>query len=239
MPVGLDGHPDPLVTAARTAVIERVADEIERIGRDRVAVGIDGRSGVGKSTFADEVGRSLSRRGHVVVRSTTDLFHRPRIERMRLGATSAAGYYEDSHQIDAIVAGLIEPFVAGADEVSIGAFDEPADEERRLVAQVAPAAILVFDGLFLHRPELVDHWHLSVMLEAEARCDARWLRYLEDDLPEPPIQRAAELDRRLERARWPRYRKGWSHYIERVGHRPATIHIDNDDLAAPRIVGAR
>lgn len=235
MPTGLDGNADPLVTPARTSVLETVADRVSWCRDERVLVGVDGRAGSGKSTFADELARTLQRRGHCVVRSTTDLFHRPRQERMLLGATSPDGYYLHSHQLDAITDDLLEPFEGGAVEVLVGAFDEPSDRPTPLTVAVRARAILVFDGLFLHRPELRPFWDLTVMLHADRRCDEAWLRYLETELPAAPIARAAELDRRLAKARWPRYRRGWDRYLELIGASAATIDIDNEELATPAI----
>lgn len=236
VPTGLDGNPDPMVTAERTAVLDAVADRVDRCGADRVAVGIDGRSGSGKSTFADELARMLEGRGRTVVRSTTDLFHRPRAERMQLGPTSPDGYYLHSHQLDAITDELLGPFRAGAAEVLVGAFDEPSDRPRALRETLPARATLIFDGLFVHRPELRPFWDLTVMLHADRRCDQAWLRYLETDLPDAPVERATELDRRLERARWPRYRHGWQTYLRSIGPIAPTLSIDNDELAAPVLI---
>lgn len=233
MPVGLDGNPDPIVTPARSAVMAEVAARIARFDHPRVAVGVDGRSGVGKSTFADELATLLRSEGSVVVRSTTDLFHRPLIERMRRGVTSPEGYYRDSHQVGVIVDELLEPFGQRAPAVLTSAFDEPSDQPRRVTEAVPERAVLVFDGLFVCRPELRTYWDLSIMLEADRRCDAAWLGYLESGLPNEETDRAAELDRRLERARWPRYRQGWRHYLEVVGPTPADVVVDNDDLSKP------
>ena len=85
MPAGLDGHPRPIRTFDRDAVLGAVADRVCSVDRRRVLVGIDGRSGSGKSTFADELAAHLGQRGRVVIRSTTDSFHRPREERLARG----------------------------------------------------------------------------------------------------------------------------------------------------------
>ena len=55
MPAGLDGNPNPIQTAQRDAVLCAVADRVCTANGSRVLVGIDGRSGAGKSTFADEL----------------------------------------------------------------------------------------------------------------------------------------------------------------------------------------
>jgi uridine kinase len=236
MPAGLDGNPDPVVTLARTVVLEMVAERVGRCRGARVLVGVDGRSGAGKSTFADELARTLEQAGRSVVRSATDSFHRPREQRMRLGESSPEGFYWDSYQTRVIIDELLVPFRDGASEVLVGAFDEPSDTPRLRKAVVPTDAILVFDGLFVHRPELCQHWNLTVTLHADRRCDDVWLRYLETDLPHDPTDRAAELDRRLERARWPRYRHGWQLYLEAIGPAAADIDIDNENLSAPAII---
>lgn len=236
MPVGLDGNPDPLVTPARSLVLETVADRVIRCHGARVLVAVDGRAGTGKSTFADELARTLERGGRSVIRSTTDLFHRPREERTRLGASSPDGYYRDSHQISTITDELLLPFRAGAAEVLIGAFDEPSDRPWPLKLAVPANAILIFDGLFVLRPEFRQQWDVTVMLYADRRCDEAWLRFLDTDLPTGPTERATELDRRLEWARWPRYRHGWQRYLETLGSTTATIDINNEALSTPTII---
>lgn len=238
MPAGLDGNPDPVVTAARGAVLGRVVDRVIGCGPGRVLVGIDGRSGAGKSTFADEIAQRLAARDRTVVRSTTDSFHRPRSERMRRGPTSAEGFFLDSHQLQAMVDDLLRPFAEGRARVRTAAFDEPSDRPLDGYADRLPDdAVLVFDGLFLHRAELAGFWDLTVYLDADARREAEWLAYLEDGLPTDPAARVRELDRRLHRARWPRYRDGWQRYLDAADPAgAATITVDNNDFCEPRLM---
>ena len=70
--------------------------------------------------------------------------------------TSADGYFLDSHQLDRIVSELLIPFQQGADEVLRSAFDEPTDTTLESVVGVPSNAVLVFDGLFLHRDEFAN-----------------------------------------------------------------------------------
>jgi uridine kinase len=240
MPAGLDGNPDPVVTPERCGLLEMVADVVCRRREDRTLVGIDGRSGAGKSTFGDELAGRLSDRAVQVVRSTTDAFHRPRGQRLSRGPTSGEGFYLDSYQLEIIVGQLLEPFARGSRRVRVAAFDEPSDSPVDESVVVDPDAVLVFDGLFLHRPELCSYWTTTVFLEADRRCDQAWLDYLLVDLPPDIERRAAELDARLRRARWPRYRQGWATYIEAVGPADrATLVIDNNDLNRARILVSR
>jgi len=238
MPAGLDGNPNPVVTEARTIVLNTVADSILRIARTRVLVGIDGQSGSGKSTFSDELAAVIRGNGVRVIRSTTDSFHRPRAQRVRLGPTSAEGFYADSHQLDVIAGELLRPFSEGAGQVRVAAFDEPSDTPLHEVVEVdAAQTVLIFDGLFLQRPELERWWDRSVYLDANERRDREWLDFLLADLPESAAARAAIIDERLQRARWPRYRSGWRTYVEQTGPASkASMVIDNNDVSHPRII---
>lgn len=237
MPAGLDGCPDPVCTPERHRVLDAVADLVGQHGGRRTLVGVDGRSGAGKSTFGDELAARLTARGQAVVRSTTDSFHRPRAERLERGPTSADGYYLDSHQLEVIVDELLVPFARGAAQVRAAAFDEPSDTAVDTVAAVGPDAVLVFDGLFLQRAELGDHWDVTIFLDADVRREREWLDFLLAGLPDDDVDRAAILDARLARARWPRYRDGWRTYVEAVHPAAtATTVIDNNDFAAPVVV---
>jgi uridine kinase len=132
---------------------------------------------------------------------------------------------------------VLEPFAAGARRVRTAAFDEPSDSPADAFAEgLAEEAVLVFDGLFLLRPELRGHWDLAVHLLADRRREAAWRTYLEDGLPADPADREAEVERRLERARWPRYRDGWQRYLDDAApSERADVIVHNDDLAAPAI----
>lgn len=237
MPAGLDGDRNPIVTPAREAVLSAVAEQVLAAGPNRVLAAVDGRPGAGKSTFADELAVKVAAAGAHVLRSTTDSFHRPRSERLRLGPTSPEGYYLESHQVAVITTELLEPFARGASMVLVSAFDEPTDLPAPLTATVEGPAILIFDGLFLQRPEFEKFWDLVVFVEADRRVDESWLEFILADLPDDPSPRAAALDERLGRARWPRYRDGWTRYVEAA--RPAdhaSVLVDNNDFAEPQVV---
>ncbi len=125
-----------------------------------------------------------------MIRSTTDSFHRPREERLARGVASADGYYLDSHDLARITNELLVPFGEGADRVLVAAFDEPTDTAHEEIVNVTTNAVLVFDGLFLHRPEFAAAWDVSVYLDADERRDTEWLQYLLADLPDDVSQRA-------------------------------------------------
>jgi len=92
MPAGLDGNPDPVVSADRSRMLALLADAVpQATAGGNVLVGIDGASGTGKSTLADELAGILTARRRPVVRASIDSFHRPRVERYARGPLSADG----------------------------------------------------------------------------------------------------------------------------------------------------
>jgi uridine kinase len=238
MPAGLDGNPNPVVSPQRTILLERAAAALSGLAVERtLLVGIDGASATGKSTFADELARTLAPWGQPVVRASIDSFHRPRAERWTRGPLSPEGYYLDSHDIDRLRRVLLDPFEAGTGIYVPAVFDEPSDSPVDHEPEPVPErGILLFDGLFLHRPELVDYWHQSIFLTADTRRDQLWRSFFERDLPEDPAEREAELERKRTIAN--RYIEGQAIY-ERAASpaERATYVIDNDDFSQPVILG--
>lgn len=227
---GVDDH-----TPERSAALSIVASTV--LGTNlRSLVAIDGRSGARKSTFADELARTIAVSGVCVVRSTIDSFHRPRLDLARLGPAPPKGYYCESHQLETLITELLEPFSSGHSHVLVAAFDEPSNTPTREHVEVPASAVLVFDGLFLQRPELVPWWTRVVYLDADHRLDQQWLDVLLASLPAESSEAAVCIDERLALARWPRYRDGWRLYYEsECPHEHASIVIDNNDFARPAI----
>lgn len=55
-------------------------------------------------------------------------------------------------------------FAKGAPEVQTARFDHRTDRDAIAIRQVPPAAILLIDGIFLHRDELHALWDFSIFL---------------------------------------------------------------------------
>jgi uridine kinase len=161
------------------AVPAALAAEVARLpGVARVAV--DGVDGAGKTTWADRLAAALEPSGRQVIRASADDFLNPRAVRYRQGRTSPEGFFEDSCDYAALHRELLGPLgPGGSRRFRRRAFDLKADRPADAPVEHAAAdAILVLDGLFLHRPELRDLWDLSVFLEVPftvsvARCAAR------------------------------------------------------------------
>jgi uridine kinase len=128
------------VTDERRRMLARLADEIVAVRVEHpTRVGVDGVDAAGKTTLANELAGVLESLGRIVVRASTDSFHRPAKERYARGRDSPEGYYRDS-------------------------FDYPSLRRYVLESQRPADALLVLDGVFLARPELADCWDYRVFV---------------------------------------------------------------------------
>jgi uridine kinase len=212
----------------RGVVLAHLADRVEQVleGGGGI-VAIDGVDGVGKSRFADELAAVLEARGRSVVRASVDGFHHPPRTRYRRGRTSAEGFYCDSYRYEDLERELLRAFAPGGDRRFRRAIYDVEDErELDLPEETAPAgSVLVLDGIFLHRPELLGRWDLSVFLDAPFAVTVPRGAQRGDGSPDP----GAPSNRR--------YVEGQRLYLARCRpHARATVVVDNTDLAHPRIV---
>ncbi len=154
----------------RLNVINKLADAIAAVHREHpVRVGIDGFAAVGKTTLAGELVAPLVQRGREVIRVSIDGFHHPAERRHRRGRHCPHGYYEDSFNHEAIVTHVLVPLGAqGNRRFKSACYDYRTGTAVDVDSERAPAdAILLFDGIFLHRPELLDHWDFTVFVHAD------------------------------------------------------------------------
>lgn len=132
---------------------------------DRAIIAIDGVDGAGKTTFADQLGPMIGREGRRVLRASVDGFHHPRARRYARGKSDPLGFFLDSYDYEALKTGLLAPFQQGQETVETARFDHRTDEATTQRADVPPSAILVLDGIFLHRDELCPFWDYSIFLD--------------------------------------------------------------------------
>jgi uridine kinase len=169
------------VASGRSRCLESLAGLILRIDRPHpVRVAIDGPDAAGKTILADELAPLIERSGRPVIRASIDGFHRPRAERIALGPESPDGYFLDSFDYPSLRAALLDPLGPGGSlRYRRRVFDFRVDRPVAAPEEVAlPNAILVFDGIFLLRRELIDAWDFSIFVavpfaEAQRRAAAR------------------------------------------------------------------
>jgi len=163
-----------MAETARSHVLKELAARIELISDGRpIRVAIDGRTASGKTTFADALAATVADLGRPTIRSSIDGFHRPKAERYARGRHSPEGYYFDARDLPAIRRLLLDPLGPDGSRVyRTASFDLEADCPIEYPPSVAPLeAVLIVDGTFLQRPELLDGWDMVIFLrvsEAES-----------------------------------------------------------------------
>src|SRR6478609_8035598 len=198
----------------------------------RVIIAIDGLDGAGKTVFADGLAEVFAEAGSAVFRAGIDGFHRARAERYLRGRRSPEGFYLDSYDYATFRRVLIDPFrdgaqTAGTTGFQLSAFDVARDAPVESQWVTAPLdAVLVVDGIFLHRPELRDLWDWSVWLDVPFEISYARMALRDGSDPDPDAASNA------------RYRQGQEIYLNEADPREAaSVIVDNADLAHPRIVG--
>jgi uridine kinase len=198
--------------------------------RDVVCVAVDGVDGAGKTVFADELAAVLRASGRPVIRASVDSFHNPRLIRYRQGRDSPRGFFEDSYDYPTLTRLLLAPLSDGGDRwIRRAAFDHRRDAPVEAPEEEAPVgALLVFDGIFLHREEIWRYWHYSVFLDVPFHVS----------IPRGAQRGEGSADPRAASNR--RYVEGQTIYLKTC--RPwerATVVVNNEDLDAPFIVHDR
>ena len=216
------------MTPDRQEILRIVADAILRLSTANIIrVGIDGVDGAGKTVFGDELARLLEASGRTTIRASVDSFHNPKATRYRLGRHSPSGYFLDSYNYAQLKAALLDPLSpGGTGYYRTAIFDYMVDSSVSVPeAQAAPGDILVFDGIFLHRPELRLYWDFSIFLDVGFNVS----------IPRSAQRGGGSPDPQAPENR--RYVEGQELYLRECDpKRYATIVINNEALASPYIV---
>ena len=157
------------VAGRRPETLDRLAAAISAAQRSGqvLQVAVDGVDGAGKTVFADELADLLRQRGASVLRASVDGFHHPPEVRYRRGRSSPEGFFLDSFDYPALRRLLLEPLTTRGDRQIVRRIydvhsEMPVDP---VVESAAGVNVLVFDGIFAHRPELRDLWDCSAFLQ--------------------------------------------------------------------------
>ncbi len=150
-------------------------------------VAVDGVDGSGKSTFADLLVTEYFNRRRAALVVHMDDFLNPRAIRYRMGRTSPHGFFLDTYDLGAFTANILEPLrPGGSREIVPRAFDlrtdSPLNDDP---VAVPPQAVVIVEGMFLHRDELFEHWDLSVFLDVPFTITASRMARRDGTNPDP------------------------------------------------------
>lgn len=159
----------------RKELLKSIAAEIlHNYRHGRILVAVDGRHGAGQKDFADGVAQTMMTTGVKVFRASMDDFFQPRAVRERAGDDGLAQYNE-TYDYSLLRRVLIDPFhTAGSTSFVLTGFDEVRDQPvfQPKWMSAGPDAIVILDGVFLHRPDLVGTWNYSIWLSTEPQPGA-------------------------------------------------------------------
>ena len=154
----------------RSKILFRLAELIQAIRLSHpIRVGIDGVDCSGKTTLADELASIIRDCGREVIRVSIDRFHNKREYRYKQGELSPKGFYEDTFNNDAIISCVLSPLGPDGDlHFCKGQFDFISNSRKvEDWTKVSPNSIILFDGIFLHRPELIDYWDFTIFVDVD------------------------------------------------------------------------
>jgi len=189
--------PPPPASAARADLLDAVADRIVAQSSGRLRVIVDGRTGSGKSTIADELAAHVRDRGRPTLRASLDDFKLTWAHAREHGydRESGEGYYRNTPDVESARQLLLVPAGAtGSGIVCLCAHDPLTGQDHRATTVVAPPdAVLIVDSVFGMRPEYDDLWDHRIWVEVDR--EVALARGIERDTPLEGRQEAERLHR--------------------------------------------
>ena len=176
--------------------------------------------------FADELAGYLDRIDRQVIRASVDSFHNPRAIRYRRGRSSPEGFYRDSFDYRQLRSVLLDQL--GPDGNSMfqrAVFDHRSDSPVDASLERAEVnALLIFDGIFLHRPELAGCFDFTVFLNVGFDVTFSRMATRDGVSPNPDAVESR------------RYVEGQRMYLSECSPLlKANLVVDNNDLSKPYI----
>jgi uridine kinase len=220
------------MASPRQAVVDALGEELlGAMASHPLRVAIDGITAAGKSMLADELGEVLGPHGRQVIRLRMDDFHNARGQRYRRGRRSARGYYEDAYAFEALARDVLEPLGEGGDRRYRRCLrDLRTDEEIEDAWELAADdAIVLVDGTFLQRPEVVALWDTRIFV-ATSFAVARQRAMARD----AGLFGGAEATARIYEER---YHAACRRYLQAVDPESLATHVvRNDEPLGPRLI---
>ncbi len=196
-------------------------------------VAVDGVDGAGKTTFADELASALSAGGpRQILRVGLDGFHNVREARYRLGRSSPEGFWRDSYNLRQFTEYVLVPLSSGMPVFRDRGHDLETDAVLDPVPVPAAAdAVVVVDGMFLHREELRGFWDYSLFLDVPFEVAAARMALRDGPGAAPPSAVPPNRDR---------YVGGQQRYFAAADPASrADLVLDNSRSATLRVIADR
>lgn len=200
-------------------------DILSVVGPGRRLVAVDGVDGSGKTSFVERLVLEIQNRPVIVVHA--DDFLNVSSVRHARGRASPEGFWEDTYNYAALQDQLLAPLgPKGNGWYSPASYDSVKDRMAQREVVPAPSnALVIVEGMFLHRDELTSYWDASVFLDVPFTITAARMAVRNGSNPDPghPTMR--------------RYVGGQRLYFDAA--RPwerATFVVDNSDFTSPKVI---
>ena len=213
-------------------MLAEVVDRVLARSSGRLRVIVDGRTGSGKTTLADELVAVVRAGGRPTLRASLDDFKKTWADARRHGydRVSGEGYYRNTADVVSARELLLAPAgPTGSGVVALCAHDPLTGEDHRATTVTAPAdAVLIVDSVFGMRPEYDEFWDHRIWVEVDR--EVALARGIERDAP---LEGRAEAER-LHRER---FRIGEEIYLAEMDPRSkADTVIENTTIDRPVIL---
>jgi uridine kinase len=217
-----------MTQGSRDRLLAHLTDTIKSVRvAHPVRVALDGPPASGKTCLGDDLAAAVRRQGREVIRATIDDFLFPRVQRYRRGEYSAEGCYFDTHDCEALNRVLLDPLGPGGDRrFRIAVYDRATDAALSPpMATGAADAVLIFDGVFLLRPELIARWEVRIVVSAAFETTVR-----RAVIRERGVSTADDVERRW-RERYLPSQQLYAATAHPTAH--ADVIVDNDEPQQP------
>lgn len=217
----------------KTELLKQLAGIILTTKKDSpLLVGISGVDGAGKTMFTDDLVKQLKESSRHIIQASIDGFHFPEEIRYKKGENSAEGFYHDSFNYNAAKEVLLEPLSSGSLRYKTAVFDWETNSEVIESEQEAKSdSILVMEGIFLFRPELVNYWDMKIFIDVDFKITMQ--RGIERSIKNGSSTSREDLEVKYKS----RYIPGQQMYFDEANPKQiADIVIDNNDYENPFIV---
>lgn len=197
---------------------------LSALGANGRIVAVDGVDGSGKTCFAARLADAIDDRPVILIHA--DDFLNPSRLRHAQGRHSPKGFWEDTYDYAALQEYVLRPLGPSGDGwYRSASYDASRDQHLRPEAVPCPSgALVVLEGMFLHRDELAGRWDASVFLDVPFTETAARMSTRNGSNPDP------------EHPSMRRYVEGQRLYF--AAARPwerASFVVDNSDFTAPRV----
>lgn len=196
-----------------------------------ILIAINGKDGSGKTMMADLLADFLSSKtSREIIRISIDDFMNSRAVRYTPSESAGRGCHDYTFNFDGFKNNVLKPLQPDESwECRTKIFDHATDSKSHSPIKKATGdAIIIIDGVFLYKQDLVNYWDLKILLDTDDETVIeRGARRDTERLGSYEVARQKYIDRYIA--------SQTIYYNEESPEKRADIIIDNNDVESPSI----